>query len=256
MRATAGLSPIPRKTIGYSQEFHHNLYTMSVIITGAAGNLGVAVTTHMLEQGLTVYATVAPQESETFISHPELTVSAVDLLDEGSAAQFVRLVAETANKPLDTAILLAGGFGMGAIEETTSDDLDRLYQLNFKTAFHIVSPLVQQWKNSGTGGTIVFIGARPALKPDDAQHMVAYALSKSLLFSLANSINAGYSEHGIRAAVVVPSIIDTTPNRKAMPEADFSSWVPAKEIARSISCLLSDTGQMWYAPVLEIYNRS
>jgi hypothetical protein len=34
--------------------------------------------------------------------------------------------------------------------------------------------------------------------------------------------------------VIVPSIIDTPPNRKSMPDADFSEWVTPVEIADSI----------------------
>ncbi len=32
-------------------------------------------------------------------------------------------------------------------------------------------------------------------------------------------------------SVLVPSTIDTPPNRKAMPEADFSTWVQPEQIA-------------------------
>jgi hypothetical protein len=56
--------------------------------------------------------------------------------------------------------------------------------------------------------------------------------------------------------VIVPSTIDTETNRKAMPKADFSKWVPAENIAYAISFALSGTGGMLRDNIIKIYNRS
>lgn len=60
----------------------------------------------------------------------------------------------------------------------------------------------------------------------------------------------------IRAGVIAPSVIDTPPNRKAMPDADFDKWVPPARIAEAILFLLSDAGQMLHEPILKMYHRS
>ena len=83
---------------------------MSVIITGSAGNLGRAVTSHLLDEGYSVWATVAQHEPLDFITHPNLHVSSVDLLKTDDTEAFVNgLDAWHGDQP-EAAILLAGGF--------------------------------------------------------------------------------------------------------------------------------------------------
>jgi NAD(P)-dependent dehydrogenase (short-subunit alcohol dehydrogenase family) len=229
---------------------------MAIIITGAAGNLGSVVTEKMLSEGRQVFATVGPHESVDFLQHEHLKAEQIDLLNAGATKTFLEKVIDEKEDHLEGAVLLAGGFGMGSIADTGSEELDKMYRLNFKTAFHIVQPLMQHWQEEQSGGTIIFIGARPALEASAGQNLAAYALSKSLLFQLASFINAGTADHGIKAAVIAPSIIDTPPNREAMPDADPSDWVPPQRIADTISYLFSEAGQMWRETVIRIYNKS
>ena len=77
-----------------------------------------------------------------------------------------------------------------------------------------------------------------------------------MIFKLADFINAEGKDKGVTATVIVPSTIDTEANRKAMPGADFSKWVPAKNIADAISFSLSETGRMLRENIVKIYNRS
>ena len=81
-------------------------------------------------------------------------------------------------------------------------------------------------------------------------------MSKAMIFKLAEHINAEGGDKGVTATVIVPSTIDTEANRKAMPQADFSKWVPAENIADTISFSLSETGSMMRESVIKVYNRS
>jgi NAD(P)-dependent dehydrogenase (short-subunit alcohol dehydrogenase family) len=45
---------------------------------------------------------------------------------------------------------------------------------------------------------------------------------------------------GITVNALLPSIIDTPPNRKDMPKADFDKWVKPAQLADVIVFLLSD----------------
>src|SRR5205085_8602015 len=92
-------------------------------------------------------------------------------------------------KTINGALLLVGGFAMGGIKDTSTADIKKQFSLNFETAFHIARPVYQQMTEQNNG-KIVFIGARPALKATDGKNMIAYALSKSLLFKFAEFINA------------------------------------------------------------------
>jgi NAD(P)-dependent dehydrogenase (short-subunit alcohol dehydrogenase family) len=105
-------------------------------------------------------------------------------------------------------------------------------------------------------GRLVFIGARPALQAVDGKNMVAYALSKSLLFKLSEFINKDAKGKNITATVVVPSTIDTPLNRKNMPEADPNSWVKAEDLAEVLEFVCSDKATPLRETVLKVYNNA
>jgi len=227
----------------------------TIIITGATGNLGRAVTQKILDSGYKVIATKEPADPFEFEDNSALTLQAIDLMDEAAVYEWVKHTSEMEGK-IAAGVLLVGGFAMGDLEKTSGEDLRKLYRLNFLTAYYIVRPLVEAFKKRGEGGQIFLIGARPALQPEDGVGMVSYALSKSLLFRLAEIINASDKTHRIRASVIVPGIIDTPANRAAMPDADPDDWAPPERIAEAIAYLLSDSGSMLCEPVFKVYNRS
>src|SRR4051812_6055758 len=155
----------------------------TVIITGANGNLGSAVTTLFLEKGYNVIATVISEDAKRDLpAHAQLQVEVVNLANEGEAASFVQNVIAR-HTQVDAALLLVGGFAMGDIKSTTSEDIKKQMALNFDTAYHVARPLYEHMLEKESG-RLVFIGARPALLPEAGKSLVAYALSKSLLFRL------------------------------------------------------------------------
>ncbi len=78
------------------------------------------------------------------------------------------------------------------------------------------------------------MGARPALQKNEGLGALAYALSKGLVIELAEFTAKEVEESKIRSHVFVPSIIDTPPNREAMPDSDFSEWVNPADIAEAM----------------------
>ena len=77
-------------------------------------------------------------------------------------------------------------------------------------------------------GRLVFIGSRPAFEATQGKNLIAYGLSKSLLFTLAEYLNEEARGKNVTATVVVPSTLDTPMNRKSMPETDPAVWVTAR----------------------------
>ena len=131
-----------------------------------------------------------------------------------------------------------------------------MFTMNFDTTYFVARPVFQQMIKQGTGGRIVMVGARPALRAKDGSKSFAYGLSKSLIFKLAEFLNATGSQQNVITSVVVPSTIDTPPNRQAMPNADFSAWVKAEDIAATIAHLCSEKADTWRETVVKIYNKS
>ena len=175
-------------------------------------------------------------------------------MHEGEADTFAsRMVKDFPD--LNAAVLLAGEFVMGKMHQTDEALLDKQISLNFKTAWFVIRPLMEHFKKTG-GGQFVLVGARPAISPSEGKNMVAYALSKSLLFAIAEIINADGKEHGVTASIIVPSTMDTVPNRQSMPNANFDHWVKTEDVADAISFILGNTGSQLRHSIFKIYNRS
>jgi NAD(P)-dependent dehydrogenase (short-subunit alcohol dehydrogenase family) len=227
----------------------------TVIITGAAGNLGQTVVKKFAANGYQVIATVSPGKSLGYDVPGKIDVYPVDLTNE---AQVVGLIGQwTARyKTIDSALLLAGGYASGNIQQTSVEAIRNMIAINFETAYTLVRAVFNKMATQSDGGRIVLIGARTALKPTDGKNSLAYALSKSLNFQLADILNAEGIKRNIVTSVIVPSTIDTPANRKAMPEADVTKWVPTEDIADAMLYLCSDKAKALSNPVLKIYGNS
>jgi NAD(P)-dependent dehydrogenase (short-subunit alcohol dehydrogenase family) len=227
----------------------------TVIITGANGNLGSAVTTAFLTKGYKVIAPVQNEQSKKELRQDtNLQVEVVDLTNEDETGTFVHNIVNQ-YKSIDGALLLVGGFAAGTIADTRSNDIKKQLTLNFDTAYHVARPVFQHMMERNNG-RIVFIGSRPALKAPDGKNMIAYGLSKSLLFKLAEYLNAEAKGKNVTATVVVPSTLDTPLNRKNMPGADPANWVKPEEIAQILEFVVSDKGSTLRESVLKVYNNS
>jgi NAD(P)-dependent dehydrogenase (short-subunit alcohol dehydrogenase family) len=225
----------------------------TVIITGANGNLGKVVVRRFLEEGYHVFGTQGPgKASDALHSDTRLSLRSVDLGHEEAAQKFVEDVLEV-RQTIDAAIFLAGGFSVGNLETTGSEELYRMYRLNFETAYNIARPIFLHMMQQPEGGKLIFVGARPALEAASGKDLMAYSLSKSLLFTFAEMLNVEGEGRKVSASVVVPGTIDTAANRKSMPDADFSSWVSPEHIANMMVVLSENKGEVAEEAVLQVY---
>ena len=227
----------------------------TIIITGANGNLGLAVTKTFLDKGYKVIATVRNESAIKEIpAHPNLEVSLVNLSNENDAGAFVEsTVAKYKN--VHAVLMLVGGFAAGDITTTTGADIKQQFALNFETAYYVARPAFAHMMENDHG-RLVFIGARPAIKPAQGKGLIAYALSKSLLFTLADFLNQTAKGKNVTATVVVPSTIDTPPNRESMPNADPSNWVTPAALAEILEFIVSDAASPVRETVLKVYNNA
>ena len=227
----------------------------TVIVTGANGNLGMAVTNELLGNGYRVIATVANETGRNdFVANDRLDVQVVNLTVEEETYLFVQSNIERYGK-IDAAILLVGGFASGHIDATTGEDIKKQFSMNFDTAYFVTRPLFQHMMRNDSG-RIVFIGARPALVASQGMGLLAYGLSKSLLFKLAEYLNEESKGKNISVSVVVPSTIDTVFNRKSMPEVNPENWVSPRQLAQSLEFLISDRSSALRETVLKVYNNA
>lgn len=229
------------------------------LITGGAGNLGRAVTRVFLESG----ARVAVPFHKT--DHPDaldalrgdfgdrLLPIALDLTTERGANSAVEQVLEWGGR-LDAMAHLVGGWRGGMkLADTPTDAWDRMMDLNLKSAWLMARASVPAMIRGG-GGSLVFVSSRAAREGRSGH--AAYAIAKSALLTLTEALAEEYRDDGIRANAVLPGTVDTEDNRRAMPDADFSSWTPPEEIARVIHFLASDASRTVSGAAVPVYGRS
>ncbi|HTL09039.1 MAG TPA: SDR family NAD(P)-dependent oxidoreductase [Chitinophagaceae bacterium] len=227
----------------------------TVIITGANGNLGVACVQQFLQEDYRVIAVDGKDNQLGFArDNKHFSFFTVDLGNEAAAAAFVENTIK-ANEQIHTALLLVGGFASGNIAATEGAQVQKMFSLNFETAYFLARPLLAHMQSKGNG-RLVFIGARPALQPAQGKDVLAYALTKSMLFTLAACINEECRGSNVTASVVVPSIIDTALNRKSMPDANPADWVSPAAIAEVMAFISSGKGDVLRESIFKVYNNA
>ncbi len=230
----------------------------TAIVTGGSGSIGSAVATRFVEAGAVVVVAdrVAPHEA-TLASlgagASRLSYCETDVTNEASVRE---LVAGTSRDHGGPHILLnvAGGFRYGpALDETAESDWDAMMQLNLKSAFLSIKAVLPAMKQQRYG-RIVSVAARSGLKGDA---MVApYAVSKAGVILLTQSAAEEVKEYDITINAVMPSIVDTAPNREAMASADFSAWVQPRDLAEVMLFLASDEARAVSGAAIPVYNKA
>ena len=124
-----------------------------------------------------------------------------------------------------------------AVHETTDEFWNGLMNLNAGSVLNVVRAVVPDMLAAGYG-KIVNIGAMGGVTGKG--NMAAYSASKSVVIRLTESLGAELRDKGINVNCVLPSIIDTAPNRADMPDADFSKWVTPAALADVMVFLASD----------------
>lgn len=224
----------------------------TILITGANGNLGSAAIKIFLENGWNVIGTIRKaSEKASLKSHPLLDLRVVDLMEEKSVNELIEnLILQYKN--INAGIFTVGGFAMGNFNNTGFSEIQKQFDLNFKTAYHTCRPLLLHMIKNNEG-RIVFIGSRPALEPKRAGKVIPYALSKSLLFTLSSLINAETEKLNVTSTVIVPDVIDTPENRSDMPDANTSHWVAPERIAEIMEFITRDAAKPLRENVLKVY---
>jgi NAD(P)-dependent dehydrogenase (short-subunit alcohol dehydrogenase family) len=213
----------------------------TVMVTGAAGNLGRAVAASFSSLG----AHLALIDRSADLLHkafgdegPRRLFLPTDLLDAAAVgASFAAAVDHFGR--IDALCNLAGGFRMGeGVHETADGTWKLMWNLNMRTLLNMVRVAVPHMIDHG-GGSIVNVGAYSAQK--GLAQMAAYCAAKSSVIRISESMAAELREKNINVNCVLPTIIDTPENRAAMPAADASKWVAPTDLANVIVFLVSES---------------
>jgi NAD(P)-dependent dehydrogenase (short-subunit alcohol dehydrogenase family) len=227
----------------------------SVVVTGAFGNLGLAVARCFRDQGAGVALlghTPPPAPIAAEFPAPHCVLSGIDLTRAASAAAAMATVRATLGA-IDVLVNVAGGFRWQTLEQGDSDGWDAMFAMNLKTAVVSTKAALPQLLQS-PAGRIINVGAGAAARPAGVG-MGAYTASKAGVHKLTESLAEELKSRGITVNAVLPGIIDTPQNRADMPNADFSRWVPPEAIAAVIGFLASEAAAAVTGALVPVYGR-
>jgi NAD(P)-dependent dehydrogenase (short-subunit alcohol dehydrogenase family) len=230
-----------------------------VMVTGSAGNLGMAVAKNFLSAGARLVL-VDRSPDRLYKMYPHLVDSpdhylatSVDLTDTDSVANMVKEVISRFGQ-VDVLVNTAGGYRAGTpLHETSLETLDFLIDLNIRTVFILSQQVIPIMLNAGYG-KIVNIAARPGLS--GRANMSAYSVSKSAVLRLTESMAAELKGDGINVNCIIPGTINSPQNREAMPDAKFDRWVEPESLAGVILFLASEMADDIHGIALPVYGLS
>lgn len=226
------------------------------LVTGGSGGLGTEVCLAFLRAnasiGTTYHSDNSLQKLNSKFGDLMKNVLPVkkDLKKEDDVKSLVSDVVKKFGK-IDVLANVIGGYIAGKpVTEIDERDWDEMMNLNLKTAFLLSKHVVSQMMRQGSG-KVIHVAARLGLK--GGGNDAAYVSSKSGVIRLVESLSEEVKTKGINVNCILPSIIDTEENRKAMPQADFAKWVKPAEIARVILFLSSEDSRPINGAAIPVY---
>jgi NAD(P)-dependent dehydrogenase (short-subunit alcohol dehydrogenase family) len=236
-----------------------NLSGSIAFIAGGTGGLGRAVCLAFLAEDATVIVTYRKQDEFASLQHSagptasRLEGHSLDVTDEKAVAECVNAVLESHGK-IDALVNTVGAYAGGvSVWDLEPQIFDRLLSLNLRAGY-VLSRATLPGMLHQKRGTIVNVVAKAAL--DHAAGASAYAASKAGALALMDSIAADVKGKGVRVNSILPSIIDTEVNRRAMPDANFAVWPKPEDIAKVILFLCSEQAKVIHGAAISVYGDS
>jgi len=206
------------------------------VVTGASRGIGRAIAVDLARAGadLALFGrdTLALDETKAAClaarRDTRVTMHLADVSDETAVSDAIAAVLAESGR-VDIAVANAGQAKDGLILRFKSADLDRLIDVNLKSAFYlsaaVAKPMMKQ-----RSGSIVFVSSIVGLAGNPGQS--AYAATKAGLLGLAKSLAKELGSRNIRVNAVAPGLIETAMTSE-MPGAAREHYLTAIALGRA-----------------------
>jgi len=196
----------------------------SVVVTGAAGDLGGAVADSFLADGYRVYGgDVAPIRAR-----PGLVASKLDVTEREAVFALARQAA--AESALKVWVNVAGLFEAARVIEADPDVWHKVIAINLTGTFHGCAAALSVM--AGAGGRIVNVGSLSGQLGGLSVHP-AYGASKAGVHALTKAYALEGAKHDVYCNAVAPGPIDGRMTAKFSPGtlAKIRAGIPGKRLA-------------------------
>jgi NAD(P)-dependent dehydrogenase (short-subunit alcohol dehydrogenase family) len=241
-------------------ESKYDFSNKTVLITGGTGALGRSITSAFIASNARVISSyVVDTEIEQLKKEEKekqkQSKSPVQLIkaDVTKQEEVEKLVSSIISEhgQIHVLVNLVGGYlGGKTVSELDQKEWDLMMNMNLKSAFLISKHVIPQMASSKYG-KIIHVSSRTGLKSDGYDS--AYAASKSGLIRLVESMSEELKRSNINVNCIMPSVIDTEANRRAMPTADHSKWVKPHDLASVVLFLCSEDAKVITGAAIPTY---
>ena len=225
-----------------------------VVVTGASSGIGYATAQRFAREGWDVCVT-ARRESilrELVCTFPEGNhlVCPGDYSDPACADSIGKAIA--ANwQSLDALANVAGVYMAAKVVDSPLEEWRRPLDAMVNGAVYMTRMAVPWMTN---GGRIIHC---TSIHGDRAEvGSSAYATAKAAINQYCRGLALELAEQNILVNAVAPSILDTPPNRAAMPKADHAAWPKVEEVAATILFLASPDNGVTRGAIVPVYGKT
>ena len=211
------------------------------VIPGGTGSVGSCLVPKLLDRGFKVAVTyLLPDEATALeekldVDETRLIIRRVDAVDTNALTSFFQEASERFG-PINVMASLVGGWSGGRdVSETDDVRLERMLDLNLKTAWNATKAALPHM--SEDWGRIILMGSKHAQETPPGQ--AAYNMAKAGVVALAHSVAAELLDTETTCNALLPSVINTEATRAALPYSDYVKWPQPEEIAQVINFLAS-----------------
>lgn len=182
----------------------------TAIITGGGSGIGKAIATTFAKQGANVFildfnaengnTTVAEIEKDK----GKASFYQCDVSNQEQVEGIFTEMAKTHN--IDILVNNAGIAHVGNIENTNSDDLDRLYNVNIKGVYNGMKAAIPHFKKNKKGVIVNMASIASSVGISDR---FAYSMTKGAVLTMTYSVAKDYVADGIRCNCISPARVHT-----------------------------------------------
>ena len=217
----------------------------TVLVTGAAGGLGLVLSQAFAQEGARVV--LADLEGERVMAAaaevPGGTAEVVDVTDAGAVRRLVEATV-AAQGALDVLVPAAGLYQGTAVDEVDPAAWDRLHAVNVKGTFLSAQAALRVMTPRGSG-SIVILGSISG-QLGGVQSGVAYATSKAAVIGLTKALARYAGPFGVRVNCVNPGYIEAGMSL-GMTAADSERTIGATPLRRAGTADEVATAVVWLA---------